>query len=51
VQEQPGFFQESTNGGTDNTQKSKGMWVPIYIYMIKKNSIIMTLNQSAAIST
>jgi len=35
VQEQPEFFQESTNGGTDNTQKSKGMWVPIYIYMIK----------------
>jgi len=25
VQEQPGFFQESTDGGTDNTQKSKGM--------------------------
>lgn len=25
VQEQPGFFQESTGGGADNTQKSKGM--------------------------
>jgi len=25
VQEQPGFFQESTSGGTDNTQKSKGI--------------------------
>lgn len=25
VQEQPGFFQESTSGATDNTQKSKGM--------------------------
>ncbi|XP_022174706.1 protein spaetzle 4 isoform X1 [Myzus persicae] len=25
VQEQPGFFQESTDGGTDNTQKSKGI--------------------------